>query len=279
MTNLKYKIYYNSVFQIKVWLRRKINNLLKFNRPTNFPFITGDNFRSLAQHFFDDISYFNTDDICEGDIVFVRSDMLHTFFRKVNPKIKNKYVLISHNADNNIDNKYLKYNKDNIIHWYAQNLLIEDEKISPIPIGLSNFRYHKINKIFMAFDSGSNPKRKIIEKLLTPLKNVSKLNYMDKDSYYKNISSYNFIASPEGNGIDCHRTWETMYLKSVPILERNVTTDFYYKIGLPVLLIDSWDEIKNMDEKYLENKYNELYPKFSNPALYMDYWINNIINH
>lgn len=68
-----------------------------------------------------------------------------------------------------------------------------------------------------------------------------------------------------------------MLLKSVPILIRNITTEFFESIGLPVLLINNWDEVAGMDEVFLENKYKELESKFSSPALYMNYWIELII--
>ena len=35
------------------------------------------------------------------------------------------------------------------------------------------------------------------------------------------FQNFTFIYSPEGTGIDCHRTWEALYLNTIPIMKRN----------------------------------------------------------
>lgn len=159
-----------------------------------------------------------------------------------------------------------------------------------LPIGLINFRYspdtallkgaqrkscEKKNKIILSFSEHMG--RLAVKNKLINLETTDDLPKVNKSEYYEKIAEYKFVASPEGNGIDCHRTWEAMLLKSVPILIRNITTEFFESIGLPVLLINNWDEVAGMDEVFLENKYKELESKFSSPALYMNYWIELII--
>jgi hypothetical protein len=294
LNRLKYKLYYSTIFQVKVWTTRRLMRILKVFRPTNYPFVTGDSFRSLAQHVFDDLYDFNPQKVSFGDIVFVRGDMLHIFFKRINPDINKKYILISHNADKNISREYDKYNKDNIIHWFAQNLLYHNESVSPIPIGLANFHYlkknylneigidhtlkiKKGNKILISFDIRTNPARKGVRDEIIDLDVVTEVVGEERSSHYKTVSRFKFVASPEGNGIDCHRTWEAMYLGSIPIVKRNVSSIYFEKIGLPILLIDSWDEIREMSEEFLEKKYEELKPRFMSPALYIDYWSDLII--
>jgi hypothetical protein len=46
------------------------------------------------------------------------------------------------------------------------------------------------------------------------------------DEYINNICNHFYTLSPEGNGIDCHRTWECLYLNRVPIVTRNFNTSF-----------------------------------------------------
>jgi glycosyltransferase involved in cell wall biosynthesis len=296
--NLKYRIYYSFIFKTKTFIRRKINTFLKFNRPTSYPFITGDGFRSIAQHVLDESSEISTGNIYQKDIIFVRSDLLHYFFKKIHPKIKNCYILISHNSDQNIDQSYEKYLDDKIIHWFAQNTLIENNKITPIPIGLQLRFYDKKNtvisllnkyrintqektlKIFYGFSKETNPRRQSVLNILkshTLSEGTDKM--IGREKYYAYLSNYGFVASPEGNGIDCHRTWEAFYLKTIPILEKNITTEFWYKIGLPVLLINSWKELENIDEHFLKEKYNELKYRFDSPAIDIDYWTTNIIKY
>jgi len=294
---IKFRIYYISIFKIKTFVRRKINNIFNFNRPASNPFITGDGFRALAQHVFDELSEIKTDNVQSGDIVFVRGDFLHDYFKKIHPKIKNPYILISHNSDQNIGENYEKYIDEKIIHWFAQNVLMENKKITPIPIGLQLRMYdnknkivelltkyknsqNKIFKIFYSFSSETNLKRSFALPILKANKFCEGIDKQQtREKYYLNLSRYTFTASPEGGGVDCHRTWESLYLKTIPIVEKNSTTKYWFELGLPVLLIDSWNEIDIIDETFIQSKYRELKDKFDSPVLYMEYWLKEIIKY
>lgn len=292
INNTKSRLYYISLFRVKIFIQRNINNLLKFNRPISYPFLTGDCFRSLATHVYDDISSINTKKVENNDIIFVRSDMLHIFFKKINPKIKSHFILLSHNADRNIDTSFKKYDLKNIIHWYAQNNLLENSKISSLPIGLSNLRYkqdilkyilsndmctNKIPRILSSFNPETNPTRKIAKEFLDK-STVSDYFKGTQKEYSENLNRYCFIASPEGNGIDCHRTWEALYLKTIPIVIRNMTTKYFLSEGIPLLLIDKWEDILNFDEDFLKRKYEELKPLFISENIFLDYWFKKILN-
>lgn len=294
--DIRFRLYYLTIFRLKTYIRRRIFTFLKFHRPASYPYITGDGFRALAQHIFDENSNINCESVMSGDIVFVRADLLFTYFKEVHPKIKNQYILISHNSDENIDFRFEKFLDEKIIHWFAQNLIIKHPKCTPIPIGLKLRLYDKKNtiinllekyklnttrflKIFYAFTEETNRKRAwALEQLRNSNISVGSEKTLEKEEYYRKLSEYYFNASPEGGGIDCHRTWESIYLNTIPIIEKKVMTEYWERIGLPVLLIDSWDSIKTVSEKILIEKYKKIKDKFSSPAMYMDYWIKLIID-
>jgi hypothetical protein len=50
-----------------------------------------------------------------------------------------------------------------------------------------------------------------------------------------------FVASPHGNGLDCHRTWEALVLGHIPIV-RTSSLDPLYE-GLPVAIVQRWQDI------------------------------------
>ena len=75
--------------------------------------------------------------------------------------------------------------------------------------------------------------------------------------YWNELNNYKFVASPEGNGIQCHRTYEALYWKCIPIVEDNSLTVNQLK-GLPILFTHNFKEISN---EYLENKYTEMMDK------------------
>ena len=74
------------------------------------------------------------------------------------------------------------------------------------------------------------------------------------DDYFNSIGRFKFVVSPEGNGIDTHRHWETLYSKGIPIIEEN--EEMKKKLeGLPVLWTKDYSELT---EEYLNQKYNEI---------------------
>ncbi|MGC1851316.1 MAG: hypothetical protein WA687_02620 [Solirubrobacterales bacterium] len=72
-------------------------------------------------------------------------------------------------------------------------------------------------------------------------------------SYYSQIASHRFVLSPEGNGIDCYRTWETLYLGAIPIVMVSSTMSAFD--GLPILFTEDYSELS---EAYLERRWEEM---------------------
>lgn len=136
----------------EVWeSRSNRTSCLEGNRPANFPLVSGDGFRCLADAILDE----TTNKVLTpavGDlecgtrplIVFVKADFLQTFFGEYYPRMPCKYVLVSHNSDYGITEGMLKYLGDvdsKLVHWYAQNTKVLHANLTAIPIGITN-RYH-----------------------------------------------------------------------------------------------------------------------------------------
>lgn len=83
------------------------------------------------------------------------------------------------------------------------------------------------------------------------------MNKLMQSKYYQEIAKFKFVISPEGNGIDCYRHYETWISKGIPIIQRNsfIETKYY---GLPILWTDDYSEIT---DSYLEEKYHEFLNK------------------
>ena len=64
------------------------------------------------------------------------------------------------------------------------------------------------------------------------------------------LSEYKFAISPQGNGVDCHRTWECLYLGVIPIITKSLCMSFFEE--LPILFVDNYDCIT---EEYLLEEY------------------------
>ncbi len=86
------------------------------------------------------------------------------------------------------------------------------------------------------------------------------------------MSRFVFVLCPEGNGTDCHRTWEALYMGCVPIVTHSLLDPIFQ--DAPVLIIDDWHEVT---KEFLEEKQKEMSSmQFDTEKLYADYWFNLI---
>jgi len=272
-------------YKIKSKIGREIIKRSNNPRPDSYPFISGDGFRKIADFIYDETGKFNPENILEGQIIFVKSDLLKEFFNEIHPKINNRYKLISHNSDKNITEEYLKYIDEKIIHWFVQNLMFEHKKVSVIPIGLENLHIYnngiperfkqminrKINKkekILFGFNVLTNKDKR--SKALNELR-VNKLaeeiqKPLNNKEYLGLLNSYKYVASPPGNGIDCHRTWEAIILGVIPVCLNNKNSELLKNAGAPILITDTFEDF-NLKKFEVENKITRF-----------DYW-KKIINN
>ena len=44
----------------------------------------------------------------------------------------------------------------------------------------------------------------------------------------------------KNHGVDCHRTWEALYLKTIPIVDRSLVTEYFSQF-FPMVLVDNWN--------------------------------------
>lgn len=262
-------------------------------RPDSFPFVSGDGFRKISNHIYDDLEIFDPNNVKDNDIIFVQSNKIKEYFDNIHPYIKIPYKLITHNGDESVGEEEANYIDEKIICWFAQNNIFKHPKIVPIPIGIENKFWHlsgealfklynklnknyssRKNKILFGFNIKTNPlKRGPAIKALRENKSSEEITErLNPYDYIKKLNNYKFVASPEGNGVDCHRTWEALYLGITPIVEKSVATEYFKNIGFDIMIINSWDEInsKHIDLNQLNDTPQEL--------LKFDYWYNKIKN-
>jgi hypothetical protein len=94
-------------------------------------------------------------------------------------------------------------------------------------------------------------------------------------SYRKTLSEYMFVASPSGNGVDCHRTWEALYLGVIPIVTNRKFHEQFR--DLPVFIVDSWSDLTNYCEADLIAIYQEQAAKLKSfEYIWFDFWKESI---
>jgi hypothetical protein len=283
---------YKASKKIQQWLTAHSDD----PRPSSFPYLSGDTFRNLADHIFDSTTQLDPSTVKEKEVVFVQADMLDEFFQYIHPNIKEHYILISHNSDPNINSHYFSFVDDKIIHWFAQSLMELQPKVTPIPLGLENLHFHnhgtisrfnywrhhlgeKRSRILVSFGIETNPQER--QPAFDALKDRPLVETLYPSviapKYLEKLVAYKFVASPPGNSLDCHRTWEAMYLKVVPIVKRSPMTEYFKGLDLPLFLIEDWQELTTLEESDLNSIYQSLASKFDNPYLWIQGW-QNLIN-
>ena len=85
-------------------------------------------------------------------------------------------------------------------------------------------------------------------------------------------SQYQFVLSPHGAGLDCHRTWEALLLGCIPIVKKAKMNDLFE--DLPFIEVDDWRQI---NLPFLETAKRQLEGKLVNQEkLLMRYWKKKI---
>ncbi len=231
---------------------------------------------------------FEAKNVRDGDIIYVEGCIFHHFYKYEKDKIKNKYILITHGNDFSMPGVYKDLLEDpNLIVWFAQNVDYEHPKLKFLPIGIDRIaerreiylktlrdlrknEQRKTHLLFMNFRTCTNPKER------NPVYNAFKdqpfcfsTKYLkDVDIFLSDLAGSKFVLSPRGGGMDCFRTWEALYLNTIPVM-KSCSLDPLYE-GLPVLIVNDWSEVT---EEFLERKYREFAEQeFDLKKLSLKYW-------
>lgn len=288
---------YSSLFVRKIFKFR-----LQFatnQRPSSYPYMSGDSFRALADYIHDETGTFNPENVKKGDIVFVSNPLTKPYLKNIHPLIKQPYILIEHNGDNNIDKDVTDLLDDKIIRFYAQDVTEAHEKVIPIPIAIENLYIYingitsvldklrrqiekyppkRKNKVFFFFSLSTNPKERGPAKeqfLKHPCMDTA-IGMISPRLHLKTLAMYKFVASPPGNAIESCRTWEALYVKTIPIVKDFVAMKYFASLGLPIWVVHDWKELDTYDEEGFAKKYDELMENANWEPLFMDYWKKRI---
>ena len=114
--------------------------------------------------------------------------------------------------------------------------------------------------------------RKSIFQKLLPTGLIDYADWMRRTDLWKTKGQYAFSISPHGNGLDCHRTWEALYMKAIPIISSSASDSMYE--GLPVVIIKDWSVVT---PAFLEEKLKELnQTPMCTEKLWTDYWFKQM---
>lgn len=129
---------------------------------------------------------------------------------------------------------------DNITHWFMTNSsIMKEDRITVIPFGVAansandiaeiaeqSRNYEKLPKMYINWVNYTLERMQVKEYYRNL--NADNITIIDEAkpyrAYLRDLAMHSIILSPQGNGIDCYRTLEAMYMGSVPVVEISPTT-------------------------------------------------------
>ena len=223
-------------------------------------------------------------DIVDGDIfkIFL-TDHVHIFvmsgaraahfFTHVRPVTTTPFVLVTHNSDENIDERYLALvdGAPNMLAWFAENLCLPPgscgNKLHCLPMGIANSGWphgdmdalaaavaaeksvtHTRGKVYLGCDVSTNVKER------QPLKDrfSERHGWQNQRQTYRDYlqhlsSAFEYCFCPAGVGVDTHRFWECLYLGVCPIVKRSAWSA-HWRGRVPMIEVDDWNDFDNLTD-------------------------------
>jgi hypothetical protein len=240
--------------------------------------ITGNKFKKICHYSYDEFGFIKHREP-NGELlkIFVKIDFVKQFFEIWN---EGEFVLVTHNGDTPIDSNFIsELNNTNLIKWYGQNVNIDHYKLKSIPIGIANEtwdhgdekiffeviekEYQKERLVYANFDINTNlnERGKCIREITKNGIVISNRKPFKK--FLEEISKSYFVVSPNGNGVDCHKIWESIYLGSIPIVTDSINIKFY--TDLPIYVINDWSDFRIGN--FSESLYKKIWGNFDKEKL------------
>lgn len=236
--------------------------------------------------FIDNIRLYNNDrtiECKESDAPWIKHLLETNDLLKTCGKLKkNKFVIFTSHEDTPICDKIDV--PDNVLGVHAVNAEFFNDKVHPFPYGVQR----PINRTGGDVDNRISVLKSEIDQIQHPTKllyincgierhpdrqyftNFEGLSWtttrFDKDSMYFPYSKYRdfllemrdhkFMLCPLGHGMDCHRNWELLYMRRVPVMKDH---PYFRKLmsGFPVLFVQDWSEITEDFLVYHEYLYKQ----------------------
>ncbi len=198
---------------------------------------------------------------------------------------KNKFVIFCSHEDTPIDDK-IKV-PGNVLGIHAVNAEYFDDKVHPFPYGAqrpinrkngpidhriytlkSEVGHTQVPTKLLYVNCGLGKERNEGERAYLPnfeglpwtttRFNGSSMHfpydrYLD---FLMEMRDHKFMICPLGHGMDCHRNWELLYMRRVPVMKKHPYFKELMK-GFPVLFVNDWNEVTEEVLKLNDHLYQE----------------------
>lgn len=241
------------------------------------------------------------------NIIFCKRDFILDEYVRIS-KLNYDVVLLVLNSDYSFTEDLLRIKPNNVKHIFATNSTVYNDVVTPLPIGVENdiepkrighgminhsifeklpyltgeipiTKNQNVDKLYANFNIYTNFQyRNYIKNICSSSEYINFEYGLSYSEYVKRMKEHIAVVSPTGNGLECIRTYETLYLDSIPVCvgdynQYRAIIDRIYK-NLPVVFISNPHDLTNLN--YIKSEINKV-KNNSKEMLDYQYWINEIL--
>ena len=239
---------------------------MKDANESNTEFIKKVNGSKFMTLFIDNIRLYKRNILCSTatdqmrvDKMMEENDLLHLLAEIMLMK-ETKFIIFCSNEDTPITEDIHSHIPQNVLSIYAANAVGYGDKVHPFPYGLQRKLYPvdvRLDEMQTALNSDPKPTKLLyinhaehtnisergnIREMFANKSFATISPRVDYPEYCRMIQAHKFMICPEGNAVDCHRNWEVLLLKRVPIMKRNPYLEECYK-DYPILWVDDYADV------------------------------------
>jgi len=180
-----------------------------------------------------------------------------------------RFIIFTNLEDTPIDDYIFEAIPNNVLRISAANAVSYGGKVTPAPYGLQrrmtpddkrieditsamkNLPSNPSRLLYVSHNEGSHQERVGIKDLFRnqPWAEVHEQR-VSFSVFLRNLSQVKFMLCPRGNAVDCHRNWEVVYMRRVPVMKKHPYLQELFK-DLPVLFVNDYSEVT--EELLIEN--------------------------
>ena len=232
--------------------------------------------------FMNDANSSNTDFLCDKEVIKLFIDNIRLYHRPIkcgnkkdqvwinglqkrNDLMKlcacypeKKFITFCNNEDTPINSDIDI--PDNVLGIFAANAVGFKDKLYPFPYGVGrrlSANDERQSILHAAMEKDPKPKKLLyinhaehtnisargnIREIFSKRSYATVGEAVNYETYLREIQDHKFMICPQGNAVDCHRNWEVLYLKRVPIMVKNDYLQELYK-DYPVLWVNDFSKI------------------------------------
>lgn len=172
-----------------------------------------------------------------------------------------KFIIFTNLEDTPIDEHIFDTIPENVLCISAVNALAFGGKVIPAPYGLQRKMNPNDNRnediksamrslpknppglLYVSHNESSHTERVGIKDYFSG-KSWAEVHKerVPFSVFLYNLSQSKFMICPRGNAIDCHRNWEVLYMRRVPVMKRHPYLEELFK-DYPVLFVDKYSQV------------------------------------